>query len=103
MPVRLYVLSPRAAQQIEDLLAEVAEYTGEERSLRVEQLLYTAFAAIAAQPGVGHLRPELVAGPVFFYYADPYMVLYRKDIPIQIVAIYHGARDIAALMLSNPE
>ena len=50
MPVRLYVLSPRAAQQIEDLLAEVAEYTGEERSLRVEQLLYTPSLRLPPSP-----------------------------------------------------
>ncbi len=103
MDTPLYVLSPRAAQQVEDLLLEVAEFSGNERSERLEQSLYNAFAAIVAQPGVGHLRPDLVAGTVFFYYANPYMVLYRKDVPIQIVAIFHGARDIAALMLSEPE
>jgi plasmid stabilization system protein ParE len=103
MPVQLYVLSPRTAQQLEDLLDEVAEYSGEERSQRVEHLLYKAFATIAGVPGVGHLRPDLVAGPIFFYYANPYMVLYRKDIPIEIIAIFHGARDIASLMLTESE
>jgi plasmid stabilization system protein ParE len=103
MPVQLYVLSPPAARQLSNLVAEVAEYSGEERSERVEHLLYKAFATIAALPGVGHLRPDLVAGPIFFYYANPYMVLYRKDIPIEIIAIFHGARDIASLMLSESE
>jgi plasmid stabilization system protein ParE len=47
---------------------------------------------------LGHLRPDLIAAPVYFLHAKPYQILYRKDIPIEIVAIYHGARDIAALM-----
>jgi plasmid stabilization system protein ParE len=48
MPPQLYVLSPRAAQQVEDLIFEVAEFSGEDRGQRVERLLYAAFTAIAA-------------------------------------------------------
>ncbi len=101
MPTPLYLLSPQAAKHVEDILAQIADYSGEERSRRTENLLYATFNSIAAQPGVGHLRPDLIVAPVYFFYVKPYQLLYRKDIPIQIVAVFHGARDIAALGLSN--
>jgi plasmid stabilization system protein ParE len=84
-------------------LAHIAEYSGEERSRRVEDLLYAAFDTIADNPGLGHLRPDLVPGQLYFYYAQPYQVIYRKDIPMQIVAVFHGARDIAALIKRESE
>jgi plasmid stabilization system protein ParE len=103
MAAPLYVLSPRAASHVETILVDTAEYTGQERSQRVEALLFSAFRAIAAAPGLGHLRPDILAAPVYFYYAKPFHVLYRKDVPIQIVAVFHGARDIAALMQAEAE
>jgi len=99
-----YILTPRAQEQLRTLLADIAGYSGWSRSFRVEDSLLTAFEELATNPGIGHLRRDLVPDDVYFYFADPYMILYLRDTyPLSIIAIFHGARDIAALMADSPE
>lgn len=65
----------------------------------VEESLYAAFRLLAENPGIGHLREDILPRYLHFYYADPYMLIYLRDRdPIYIVAILHGARDIGPLM-----
>ena len=67
--------------------------------MQVEERLYEAFNALAANPGIGHLREDLFPRQLYVYYSDSYMVIYRRDTtPIFIVAIIHGSRDIATLL-----
>lgn len=104
MPPLPYSFSPRAEEQFANILYNIAEHSGWERSMRVEEKLYTAFRGLAANPGLGHLRTDLVPRRIYFYYVEPYHVLYLRDtLPLYIVAIYHGARDIATLMSDDPE
>ena len=70
----------------------------------VEESLYAAFNRLAQNPGIGHLRDDLLPRTIHVYYADPYMVLYLRDTePLYVVAIVHGARDIPALMRDRLE
>jgi plasmid stabilization system protein ParE len=39
----------------------------------VEESLYAAFNSLAQNPGIGHLRDDLLPRTIHFYYADPYM------------------------------
>ncbi len=94
-----YRLSPFAADQFETLLYSIAEHSGWKRSMRVEEKLYADFHVLAANPGLGHRRPDLTHRDVYFYYSEPYQILYRRDTaPLYILAIYHGARNIEVLI-----
>jgi plasmid stabilization system protein ParE len=93
-----YKLSPHAEEDFANLLYEIAEHSGWSRSMDVEESLYAAFSRLARNPGVGHLRSDLLPRTIHVYYADPYMVLYLRDTePLHVVAIVHGARDIALM------
>jgi plasmid stabilization system protein ParE len=66
--------------------------------MRTEERLFSAFDVIAATSGIGHLRQDLLPQDIYFYYSKPYLILYRRDVPVPIGGIIHGARDLAAPM-----
>ena len=99
-----YKLSPHAEEDFASILYGVAEHSGWSRSMDVEESLYIAFSSLAQDPGIGHLRDDLLPRTIHVYYADPYMVLYLRDTePLYVVAIVHGARNIEALMRDRLE
>jgi len=95
-----YRFTAFASDDLAKLLYDLAERAGSWAvSTRMEQKLFAAFEEIAAQPGIGHLREDLIPHQVHFLYIDPYLILYLRDTsPVIIVGVLHGARDIAALM-----
>lgn len=98
-----YFLTAEAEQQFADILLNLEEHSSLERALRIEEQLYAGFRKIAADPGIGHLRRDLTNQDVYFYYIEPYLVLYLRDPEvIPVVAIFHSARDIAALLRDYP-
>ena len=67
--------------------------------MRTEESLFTAFERIGLNPGIGHLREDLLPQAIYFFYADLFMIVYRRDsVPPVILAVIHGARDVAALL-----
>ncbi len=94
----LYRLTAHALDDIDTLLYEIAERSGWEHSFRVEERIFAAFDQLGLTPGIGHLRSDLIPRELYFHYVEPYLILYRRDtLPIVILAIVHGARDITAL------
>ena len=95
-----YILTPLAEEDFEIVLRDLAERSGTWRwSLEVEERLLDAFALLARHPGVGHVREDLLPRRICFHNVPPYQVLYLPDTnPLKIIGIFHGARDIAALM-----
>lgn len=54
---------------------------------------------LATNPGIGHTREDLTELPVKFISVFAYLIVYAPDTaPLQIIAILHAARDVAALM-----
>ena len=99
MPRPRYVLTTKAADQFDQILYSLAEHSGWDRSMDLEQKLYAAFSTLAANPGLGHLREDLASRSIGFYFVDPYQILFLRDTdPVKVIAIYHSARDIRALM-----
>jgi plasmid stabilization system protein ParE len=95
-----YVLTPIAQEDYEALLYSLALRAGTWRwSIELEEKLLDAFDLIAANPGLGHLRQDLIPRSIYFYNVDSYQILYMRDRePLKVIAILHAARDIAALM-----
>jgi plasmid stabilization system protein ParE len=94
-----YVLTARAEEHLTALLYDLAEHAGWNHSMDVEETLYAAFQALAANPGIGHKRQNLTHLPVHFHYADPYLVVYQQNTtPRRVVSIFLGVRNIAKLL-----
>ncbi len=99
--MRVYVLTRLATADIFDVWAYIAE-EDEGAADRVEQAIYDAIEFLAEAPLRGHIRPDLTCRPLRFWTLSRYpnyTVVYRPDsIPLQIVAVLHGKRNIRRIL-----
>ena len=93
-----YRLTGPAIDDLGAILSNVAEREGWDRAMTVELELFDAFERLASNPGIGHLRADLTALPLFFLAADPHMIIHDRDCdPLRIVAIIHSSRNVRRL------
>ncbi len=70
----------------------------------IEAQLWSDFELLGRNPGIGHLRPEITPLDLYFYHSRPYMIVYRRDLlPIAIVAVMHGSRNIARILATRAQ
>ena len=96
-----YVLTETAEEELDAILAFVAERDGADRAVRVYEAFVKAFNSIADAPNAGFLRPHLTGSfrwrPVFRF-----LVIYDPDsLPPTILRVVHGARDLEFLLSSD--
>lgn len=93
-----YLLSPEALddlRSIRDFIALDSPTAAE----RVLDELFTSFDQLAEWPRQGHARSDLTDREVRFWPVGSHLVVYQADsIPLQIVAILHGARDVTIVI-----
>ena len=96
-----YALTPLAKADIFDIWSYIAE-DSEEAADRVERAIYDACAFIAEAPMGGHSRPDLTTRPLRFWTLSRYpnyAIVYRPEtIPVQVVAVLHGKRNIRRVL-----
>jgi|ERR1041385_4101388 plasmid stabilization system protein ParE len=96
-----YVLSPKAEKHLQSIWDFIAA-DNQNAADRIVNELFAAFDRLAEWPGIGHTRSDLTQGDVRFWPVRSYLVVYReKPLPLQIVAILHGARDIPSVLRSD--
>jgi plasmid stabilization system protein ParE len=100
-----YIISPEAENDAFEIWRYLAEKASVPFADRTEEVLFDAFALLARNPGLGHERRDLTTLDVFFYRVFPYqyMVIYRRRIPLEIVAILHGRRDVGKILEGRQE
>ena len=100
-----YALTALAKTDIFDIWSYIAE-RNEDAADRVEQAIYNACAFLAEGPLRGHVRPDLTARPVRFWTLTRYRnytIVYRPEtVPLQIIAVLHGKRDIQRILKQRP-
>jgi len=98
-----FVVSPLAADDLNEIWAYLAEQASEEFADRTLEKLAGTFAALAETPGLGHVRSDLTRLPVHFYFFAPYMIVYQRDrTPLPIHAVLHGARNVRRILRNRP-
>ena len=61
--------------------------------------LYDAMEKLSNNPEIGHLREDLTDKPVKFWpFKWHYLVIYKPTLPIEIVRVLSGYRDIINLI-----
>jgi plasmid stabilization system protein ParE len=66
---------------------------------RLRSEFYGALRRLAQAPGIGHYHEELLDVRYRFWNFYSYVVCYRwRKKPIEIIAVIHGARDLAAFL-----
>jgi plasmid stabilization system protein ParE len=95
-----YVLTPQAQADVEAIVDYlVTELVPAATIEQVVDRLYQAFALLASQPGIGHRRPQWTRADVRFWAmtTDPYLIIYRERVPLEIVRVWNARRDPRSL------
>ena len=91
-------LAPAAEEQVGDIVAFIAS-DNEDAAVRVRTAFYDAFWLLAKQPEIGHAREDLTNRPVKFWRVYSYLVVYDPaSMPLTVLAVLHGARDVQQIL-----
>lgn len=97
-----YQLTANAQRQVDEIGAFIAE-DSIDAALRVYDSLEEAFERLGTHPGIGHTREDLTERPLKFFSVYSYLVVYDPlSRPVTVVAVLHGARDVAQLLKTIP-
>jgi toxin ParE1/3/4 len=92
---RRYVLAPEAALDLFEIWRYIRKQSTMEMADHVESVVREKIVFLAASPEAGHWRRNLTDEAVKFFPVYSYLIVYRpKTIPLQIVSILHGRRDV---------
>jgi plasmid stabilization system protein ParE len=98
---RRFLLTPEAKADLQNILSDIAD-DSPDTAKRLWSEIYDAFQRLGQSPAIGHFHDELLDRRYRFSNFYSYVICYlwaRK--PIQIIAVIHGARDLAALLSSR--
>ena len=99
---RRFVLTPAAVEDLQEILLDIAA-DNPRAAERLRLKFLEAFEALAQAPGAGHYHDELMDRRYRFSNLSSYVICYAwEPMPIQILAVVHGARDLAAFFASRP-
>jgi plasmid stabilization system protein ParE len=96
-----FVLTPAAVEDLQEILLEIA---GDSPSAaeRLRRKFLEAFELLAQSSGTGHYHEELMDRRYRFSNLSSYVICYAwQPRPIRILAVVHGARDLAAFFASR--
>jgi len=97
--VSRYVFTRLAETDLEELVDYIFDHSGPERARSVLDDLMRAVDLLANMPGMGHKREDLTGEVVLFWPVHGYLIVYRPDaIPLEIVRVVSGRRDVEALL-----
>src|SRR5450759_1628855 len=95
-----FILTPTAQED----LTQIRDYYLEEAGPRVARQMLVgfmeAFRFLTRTPGAGHKREDLAEDrPILFWPMRDYLILYRPGaLPLQIITIVRGSRDIPGII-----
>lgn len=93
-----YRLTPTAQANVDAICACIAD-DSVDAALRVWGSLEQAFEQLAERPEVGHRREDLTNRPVKFWSVFSYLIVYDPtSVPLTIIAVLHGARDVEHIL-----
>ena len=100
-----YILTPLARADIFEIWSYLAGFS-DNTADSVEQAVYDACLFIAKGPMFGHSRSELTTRSLRFWTLTRYpnyTVVYRPEtVPLQVVAVLHGRRDLRRVLAQRP-
>ena len=95
---RRFRLTREASADLREILLDIAT-DSPDAAERLRSEFYEASQHLAQAPGMGHYHEELLDRRYRFWNFYSYVVCYAwQKKPIQIIAVVHGARDLAAFL-----
>jgi len=98
--VKRFILSPEAERDLDVIKDHLLREASPKVARHVLRELRSAIRFLAANPRAGHLRSDLTVKPVYFWTVFSYAIVYSvgRQTPLQVVRVFHGARDVARLL-----
>jgi plasmid stabilization system protein ParE len=94
----VFLLSPAVVSDLREIARFVAE-DSPANAVKLLQALEDAMHLIARRPRLGHRRDDLADESLRVFVVHSIAVIYRPETrPLQVVRVFHGARDIGAIM-----
>jgi toxin ParE1/3/4 len=94
-----YILSPEAKEHLREIRNYLVSQSGLGLARYVLQEIRAAFRLLASHPEAGHLRQDLTPLPVKFWPVFSYVIVYDPAArPLDIVRVFHGRRDVEAIL-----
>lgn len=94
----LFVLTPEARKDLEDILLDIAE-DSPDTAERLRSKFHEGFQSLGLSPGIGHYHEELLSRKYRFWNFYSHVVVYIWEArPIQVIAVVHGARNLAVFL-----
>ena len=92
-------ITPEAKADLFEIWEYIASKSGVDAADRVLGILQKEISKIGEVPGGGHFREEFIDKSIRFWNIYSYLIAYRWEAsPIEIVAVIHGARDMAVFL-----
>ncbi len=93
--MKRYVLSAPAERDLNAIVAFLIDEAGPRIARRILGDIKKAVGLVAEYPELGHVRKDLTEARLKFWTVHSYLIVYDPaSKPIQIVRIFHGARDV---------
>jgi plasmid stabilization system protein ParE len=94
-----YSIAPVARLDLQDIVRYIGA-DSPSAARKVRAALFEAFDSLAAQPGMGHTRPDLTGRDLRFWTVmNRYMIVYREAREqLEIVRVFGPGRDVAAML-----
>ena len=100
---RRFLLTPEAKSDLSEILLDIAS-DSPDTAERLRSEIYNGFQRLGQSPGIGHYHEELLDRHYRFWNFYSYVVCYAWQAkPILIVAVVHGARDLASFLAARRE
>jgi plasmid stabilization system protein ParE len=100
---RRFLLTSEAKSDLSEILLDIAE-DSPAIAERLRSEIYEAFQRLGQSPGIGHYHEELLDRRYRFWNFYSYVVCYVwEQKPIQIIAVVHGARELASFLTTRQE
>ena len=102
--MRRCILSPEAEKDLDAIKSHLLEEAGLQVARYVIRELRLGIRFLATTPRAGHRREDLTEDAVLFWPVFSYLIVYDPDkLPIEIVRVLHGKRDIATILRPEEE
>ena len=93
---RRFYLTPEAKADLREILLDVAEDIPETAE-RLRSEIHDALRRLGKSPGIGHYHEKVLDTHFRFWNFYSYVFCYVWDQkPIQVIAVFHGARHLAS-------
>ena len=100
-----FQLTQQAAEDLDSIWWTIAA-KNREAAERVEIEILAACRRLAKRPRIGTKRQDVTPLPVRFWTITRfpnYVIVYRPEtVPLQVVAVLHGRRDLKEVLQSRP-